>query len=354
MVLAAHVQKIAPRLRHALRPQQAPPAAAWCLTVDDPVAGAVRLSGRFTGLDEAWGWAPGTPRRAVLVVHGLGGSSDSVYARRAAATAAAEGLASLRIDLRGSDRRGEDYYHAGLSGDLHAALASPELAGFDELYAVGYSLGGHIVLRMATESADPRLKAVAAVCPPLALAVSAEHIDRRSSAVYRTYLLGGMKDIYAEVAARRDVPCPLPEARRIRFLREWDERVVAPRHGFAGVDDYYQRASVAPRIGELKVPALIVGSDDDPMVPAAAVRPFLAEGDPMLTFRWLATGGHLGAYRTVDLGLGFHPGLGLERQLYRWLVFSRGGCSGPPSPQERGPAGSPPPESAPPAPHTRP
>lgn len=320
MVLAAHLQTIAPRLKHALRPQPAPPAAAWWLTVDDPVAGPVRLSGRFTGLDEAWGWAPGTPRRAVLVVHGLGGSSDSVYARRAAAAAAAEGLASLRLDLRGSDRRGEDYYHAGLTGDLHAALASPELAGFDELVAVGYSVGGHVVLRFATEAADPRLKAVAAVCPPLALWVSAAHIDRRANALYRNYLLGGMKDIYAAVAARREVPCPPEEARKIRTLREWDERVVAPRHGFAGADDYYARASVAPLIGALRVPALIVATDDDPMVPAAAIRPWLDAGHPLLAFRWLTTGGHLGAYLHVDLGLGFHPALGLERQLYRWLA----------------------------------
>jgi hypothetical protein len=320
MILGAHLQTVAPRLRHALRPEPAPPSAAWELTVDDPAIGAVRLTGRFTGLDDAWGWAPGTPRRAVLVVHGLGGSSDSVYARRAAGAAAAEGLASLRLDLRGSDRRGEDYYHAGLTADLHAALGSPELAGFDELVVLGYSIGGHVVLRMATEEAEPRLKAVAAVCPPLALWVNADHIDRRANALYRNYLLGGMKDIYEAVAARREVPCPPAEARRIRYLREWDERVVAPRHGFAGADDYYARASVGPRIGELRVPALIVAVDDDPMVPSAAIRPWLGAGNPHLTFRWLRTGGHLGAYRGVDLGLGFHPSLGLERQLYRWLA----------------------------------
>ena len=137
---------------------------------------------------------------------------------------------------------------------------------------------------------------------------------------YRAYLLGGMKEIYEAVAARREVPCPPAEAKKIRTLREWDERVVAPRHGFAGADDYYARASVAPRIGALRVPALVVAVDDDPMVPAAAIRPWLDPGHPRLTFRWLSTGGHLGAYRHVDLGLGFHPALGLERQLYRWLA----------------------------------
>lgn len=320
MSLAGHLRTIAPRLQHAVRPAPPPPSSTWRLPVEDPAVGRVVLGGRFAGLEDAWGWAPGTPRRAVLIVHGLGGSSDSRYARRAAARAMEEGWASLRLDLRGSDRRGEDYYHAGLSADLHAALASPELAAFDELYAIGYSIGGHLVLRMAVESCDPRLVAVAAICPPLALWAGADHLDRRSNAVYRAYLLGGLRSIYRAVAARREVPLPLDRARRIRFIREWDDRVVAPRHGFDGAGDYYRRVSVGPHLGDLRVPALVVACEDDPMIPAAAVRPWLEEAGDAVSVRWLATGGHLGADVGADLGLGHAPSLGLERQLFRWLA----------------------------------
>jgi hypothetical protein len=320
MSLAGHLRTIGPRLQHAIRPEPPPPSAAWLLAVEDPAIGRVILSGRFAGLEEAWGWAPGTPRRAVLIVHGLGGSGDSRYARRAAARAIEEGWASLRLDLRGSDLRGEDYYHAGLVVDLHAALASPELAGFDEIYAIGYSIGGHLVLRMAVERCDPRLVAVAAVCPPLALWEGADHLDRRANAVYRAYLLSGLRAIYAAVAVRREVPFPVEQARRIRTIREWDDRVVAPRYGFAGAEDYYRRASVGPLLAGLSVPALIVAAEDDPMVPAAAIRPFLDGAGDRLTVRWLAVGGHLGADAGVDLGLGFAPSLGLERQLFRWLA----------------------------------
>ncbi len=324
MSLAGHLRTIGPRLQHAIRPAPPPPSVAWSLAVDDPVVGRVLLSGRFTGLDDARGWAPGTPRRAVLIVHGLGGSSDSRYTRRAAARAIEEGWASLRLDLRGSDLRGEDYYHAGLSSDLHAALASPELAGFDELYAIGYSVGGHLVLRMAVERCDPRLVAVAAVCPPLALWEGADHLDRRANAVYRAYLLSGLRAIYGAVAARREVPYPVEQARKIRSIREWDDRVVAPRHGFAGAEDYYRRASVGPLLAGLTVPALIVAAEDDPMVPEAAIRPYVGAADDRLTVRWLAEGGHLGADAGADLGLGFEPALGLERQVFRWLVAQ--GC----------------------------
>ena len=58
----------------------------------------------------------------VIIVHGLGGSATSYYARKAAVAAAEAGLDSLRLNLRGADRGGGDYYHAGLIEDLAAAI----------------------------------------------------------------------------------------------------------------------------------------------------------------------------------------------------------------------------------------
>lgn len=63
--------------------------------------------------------------------------------RRAARVAEAAGLDSLRLNLRGADRMGEDGYHAGLTADLAAALASPELADYRSVGVLGFSLGGH-------------------------------------------------------------------------------------------------------------------------------------------------------------------------------------------------------------------
>src|SRR5699024_5863954 len=119
------------------------------------------------------------------------------------------GLSCLRVSLRGCDRSGEDFYHAGLTADLHAALASPELRPYRRLYLLGYSLGGHMALRLATEEADPRLAAAAALCAPLDLARSQQEIDAPRRAIYRRYLLENLKRIYAAVAARRPVPYPV-------------------------------------------------------------------------------------------------------------------------------------------------
>jgi predicted alpha/beta-fold hydrolase len=112
------------------------------------------------------------------------------------------------------------------------------------------------------------------------------------------------------------VPIPLSEARRIRSQREFDDRIVAVRHGFAGVEDYYRRASVGPLLDRLRVPALMVVAEDDPIVPAASLRRYLDPPPPALTPRW-TKGGHVAFPARLDLGEPAPPGL--ESQVVSWL-----------------------------------
>lgn len=307
-----HLWTIAPRLRHAVRPVPSPESRPWQTSVEDPRLGTLRLTGRLLE-------APGAGELVVLV-HGLGGSTGSHYIPRAAAAAEAAGLSCLCLNLRGADRRGEDYYHAGLTADLHAALASPELRPYRRLYAVGYSMGGHVTLRLATEPADPRLAAVAAICAPVDLAYSQREIDAPVLWLYRHYLLRNLGTLYAAVAARRPVPFPVERLGEIRTFRQWDDRIVAPRHGFADAADYYARESVAPRLGSLRVPALLLNSECDPMVPARSVRPALAGASPLLKVAWLRGGGHVAFPRRMETGLADGKNLeGIDAQALAWL-----------------------------------
>jgi len=292
--LNAHYWTVAPRLQHRWRPLAPPPSRPWEAWVEDRTVGRVRLSGRLAA-------GVGDGEDVLVILHGISGCCDSPGVIRTARAAQAAGLATLRLNLRGSDRRERDFYHAGLTSDLHAALASPELAGFRRILLLGWSLGGHLALRLATEDADPRLAAVAAVCAPLDLAVAVAAIDRPALWAYRRSVLGGLKEIYAACAARRPGPLPLREAVRIGHLREWDDRIVAPRHGFAGAADYYARTSVGPLLSKLRLPALWLGAARDPMVPAAAVRPSLERfADGRLDVRWRAVGGHCGFPEPVE------------------------------------------------------
>lgn len=323
-LLRGHARTLGGRALRALRRELAPECRDWQTVVDDPVMGPVRLTGRLREVPSGDRGGDRGADTLLLIVHGLGACADAAYARRAARLADAAGLSSLRLNLRGADRLGDDYYHAGLTEDLRSALASPELERYRSVAILGFSLGGHTALRYATEAHDPRLVAVAAVCSPLDLAAGGRLIDRPGLWAYRRYLFNHLLEIYAPVAARRPVPIPLEEARRIRTFRDWDTRVVAARHGFRDADDYYARMSVGPRLPDLAVPALLVAAEDDPMVPAGAIRPVLASHagrDLALDVRWVPSGGHMAFSRRLDLGLGTAPGEapGVEAQVLSWL-----------------------------------
>jgi hypothetical protein len=251
-------------------------------------------------------------------VHGLGGSATSLYAIEAAAAANAAGCDCLRLNLRGADLAGEDFYHAGLTADLHAALAEPGVSAYGRIYLVGYSLGGHATLRWATEPGDSRVRAVAAVCPPLDLDGACRGIDGACRGIYRSHVLGRLKRIYRAVAARHAVPTPVERTDRVRFIREWDELTVAPRFGFADAADYYARMSVGPVLDRLRLPALLIAAEHDPMVEAATLRPFLDSPPPGLEVRWVERGGHVAFPRRLDLGFGGGPGL--LPQLLAWSL----------------------------------
>jgi uncharacterized protein len=274
-------------------PALAPPQG-WSAHVEDERWGRVRLSGLLH--------MPAGAKSVLLNLHGLGGNCQSAYVEPGVWAAAALGWACLRLNMRGADGSGEDFYHAALTADLHAALASPELSGFEHIYVLGHSLGGHLALRLASEAHDPRVRAVAAVCSPLDLARSAWAIDQPLRWPYRHYVLRHLKAAYVPVAARRELPTPLARVLRVRALREWDQLAVVPRFGFASGADYYERASVAGRLHALGVPALLVNTEHDPMVPADTVRPALLAASPQLDVRWLRTGGHVGFPLSVDLG----------------------------------------------------
>jgi hypothetical protein len=278
--------------------------------VEDAQLGRVLITGQLH--------APVGAKSLLVSVHGLGGNSESPYLAASVWAAARSGWACLRLNMRGADGSGEDFYHAALTADLHAALASPELARFSDIYLLGYSLGGHLALCFAAEAHDARVRAVAAVCAPLDLSRSAAAIDRPVSLPYRHYVLQRLKQSYAAVARRRPVPTAVERVQRVRSLREWDACTVVPRYGFESTADYHARASVSGRLGALRVPALLVNTTHDPMVPAHTVRPALALAAPNLDVRWLNKGGHVGFPSDVDLGEGGPRAL--EMQVLSWLA----------------------------------
>jgi predicted alpha/beta-fold hydrolase len=307
MALTGHLRTFLPRILDKLQPPSVPEAQPWSTTVEES-----GLRVRLTGLLRRHPRSDGM----LVIVHGLGGSSGSPYALRAAETAEAMGISSLRLNLRGSDHGGEDFYHAGLTADLHAAFAAMEKS-VRRLYVLGMSLGGHVALRLLTEPHDPRLRAVAAICSPLDLDACSASIDRPNAAIYRYYVLRRLREIYGEVAARRPLPTPPEQLRGVWKLRRFDALTVAPRWGFASAEDYYTRASVGPLLPKIAKPALMVAAKQDPMVPRETLLPSLRAAPAALEAHWV-DGGHVSPARRMDIGV--RAPLGLTGQAIGWLL----------------------------------
>jgi predicted alpha/beta-fold hydrolase len=249
------------------------------------------------------------PREAVVVVHGVGGSSESRYVLRARRALVRGGYDVLRLDLRGAGRGAplsSSLYHAGLTSDLTAAVVA--LSGMDRVsgvHVLGFSLGGHLALRWAGErGADvPRsVLRVAAVSAPTDLDATTRWLERVRSAPYHSYVLRGLL-----AQARRALHLHAPRLHftgrqldRLRTVRDYDRAVIAPMHGFDSSEDYYARTSAGPLLRSVQVPTLVVHAVDDPLVPGHLVRPDLLCASPAVTQAWSDRGGHVGWFAGLD------------------------------------------------------
>ena len=322
---SGHLLTVGHLLRNLLRPPQPPPAERWHGELEDPIGGRTEVSG--------WLTRTGGGTDLVILVHGLGGNAHSPYLVRAARVATALGIDTLRLNLRGADPGAGDFYHGGLTAELHAAAADGAFAGYRRIAVLGYSMGGHVALRFAAEAEEPRLAAVATVCAPLHLRVVSEEFDRPSRHLYRYWVLRHLRRCFLELErAGAELPSRFEEIRGARTFRRWDSLTVVPRFGFADPYDYYERASAAAVLDRLRVPTLLVASRIDPVIPPWAIEPFLpahAEARPL-------SGGLDGipragarSGRPADLTLLWHPAAGhvafpageqLERRLLGWLT----------------------------------
>jgi predicted alpha/beta-fold hydrolase len=219
------------------------------------------------------------PLALVVLLHGLGGSSQATGVRRLGLALQAAGMAVLRLNLRGAGpgrslARGS--YAARCNRDLAPALRrARQLAGGRPLFGVGFSLGGTVLLNgvLDAQPGERRLDGLVAISSPLDLAACSAAIGRPRNRLYERWLLGGLRrqtlaDPGGLAQAER---LALVGPGRVRTIRGFDALLTAPRWGFASFEDYYARASPLPRLQEQAdclAPCLLIQALDDPWVPA--------------------------------------------------------------------------------------
>jgi predicted alpha/beta-fold hydrolase len=301
---STHLQTLGAAIPLWAPPRSFRPGEVERLRFPLPLGGALHAS--------VWWQRRERPGPAAILVHGVGGSSESRYVVRAAVSLHRAGWNVVRLDLRGAGRSIPDapqLYHAGLTEDLRVAVeqvaSRPQVDG---VALVGFSLGGSVVLRHAGELGDSAargagaLRAAVAISAPLDLVQVTRAIERLRSLPYHLYVLRNLL-AQARAFARAHPARAHYEATalgKLRSVRAYDGQVIAPMHGFASAEDYYARASAGPLVERIRLPTLLVHADDDPMVPADTVRAWLHNAPAALEQVWTQRGGHVGWFAGLD------------------------------------------------------
>lgn len=234
----------------------------------------------------------------LVVLHGLESSAQSSYARMLMQTAADRGWHCCVMHFRDCgdySNRLPRRYHAGETNDLRFFLDKLSRSErFGPIAAAGYSLGGNVLLKYLGESADTTpLRAACAVCVPLNLHICAEALNVGFSRVYQRHLIKRMKQSLSRKFDRHTFAFNWDRAMSAATFAEFDDAVTAPLHGFAGIDDYYDRCSSMHFLAAIERPTLILNALDDPFMTPAVVEQVASVADAV-TIEVSDKGGHVG------------------------------------------------------------
>lgn len=237
----------------------------------------------------------------MLLLHGLEGSTESIYILGTADKAFRAGFNVVRLNLRTcgkTEHLSPTIYHSGLTGDIRFVIRELiETDGFKEIYLVGFSMSGNMSLRLAGEEAETlphELRGICAISPSVDLVAAASTIERRSNWIYQRSF---MRSLHTRMRRKKKLFPELYDIqglRRVRTIRDFDERFTARHAGYKNADDYYARTSSLPLLPSIRKPALIIHAEDDPFIPFDPLRRASIEENPHIILLAPRSGGHVG------------------------------------------------------------
>lgn len=211
---------------------------------------------------------------ALLLLHGLEGSSGAHYMRGIADKAWAAGFNVVRLNQRncgGTEALSRGLYHSGLTADpLFVLRHLSDDLGISQIVVAGYSLGGNLTLKLAGDAGDTppaALKAVCAVSPTMDLALCVDALERRANVLYQWNF---MRNLRSRMRRKAGLFPDVYDTRKLAgvwTVRRFDDVFTAPLSGFETAERYYREACSYRVIDRIRIPALIVSARNDPFVP---------------------------------------------------------------------------------------
>jgi len=221
---------------------------------------------------------PGKSKGLVILFHGWEGSSSSNYIVGAGGILFDQGFDVFRLNFR--DHGDTHHMNSGifhscrLDEVVHAVKDIQTRTGAKNWALSGYSLGGNFALRvaLAAPSAGLSIKQVVAVCPVISPSNAMSRMEQG---------FGGYENYFIRKWARslrlkeRQFPDEYEYEvwHRLGGLRERTGFMATRYYEFDSLEQYFDGYSLADnRLAALEIPATILTSEDDMVVPVSDFR----------------------------------------------------------------------------------
>jgi uncharacterized protein len=236
--------------------------------------------------------------RPVVILHGWEGSAQSLYILTLAQQMFDRGYEAVRLNLRAhgeTHHLNRDLFHSCRLSDVMGALRAIQvLFPGQPLNLAGFSLGGNFLLRAAAQAAEAGLSIakVVAVSPVLDPGETLIALEQSFPGYQLYFVRKWMRSLLKKQALWPD-EYDFTEIGRMANLRRMTAELVRRFTEFPTLDDYLDGYSITgSRLAPLKIPARIITSLDDPIIPAHSLQRLARPASLQLTVT--RHGGHCG------------------------------------------------------------
>jgi len=236
--------------------------------------------------------------KAVIILHGLEGSSRSGYMLHFADYFSRRGYDVICPNYRGCSgemNKQLRMYNSGTTDDLHQIVLE-SARDYDSVDLIGFSLGGNLVLKYLGEQVyelPTNLGRGVAISTPVHLHNASLELLRPQNFAYQIRFI---ISLWSKAIAKKK---QFPEQIKLPLWKMWnlyrfDEYFTAQIYGYKDAKDYYDDNASLQFLETLERPALLINSYDDPFLGELCYPIDIAERSENFYLLTTEYGGHVG------------------------------------------------------------
>ena len=253
--------------------------------------------GDFLDLD----WMDHSSRNLMIVSHGFEGNSrDHFIAELANQHLSADLLVWHYRSCSGELNRLPRFYHHGDIEDLHAVVKHAKERDYDNVFLIGFSMGGNLVINYLGDKRSSGMVSGGVVfSTPMDLKAASIKMRTGLNRWIEKSFVKKWKRKIERKAAMFPQQFDTAGLSEISTLEQLMERYVLPQTVFSDIASFYQKWSSGQYIASVNVPLLIVNAKNDPLLSENCYPCKQCEDHPMVFLEIPRYGGHTGFSRKV-------------------------------------------------------